>query len=166
MAYPERTVIACMGDGAMQMNGLNVMITISKYWKQWSNPKLIVLVLNNRDLNQVTWEERVTLGAGKTESTQSIPDFPYHKYAELLGLKGIFVDNPDKVGAAWDEALSADRPVILEAYTDPNVPPLPPHITLKDARNFMTSLLDEPERSSVIVNSAKEMLASVLPGKN
>jgi pyruvate dehydrogenase (quinone) len=165
MAYPERTVIACMGDGAMQMNGLNVMITISKYWKQWSNPKLIVLVLNNRDLNQVTWEERVTLGAGKTESTQSIPDFPYHKYAELLGLKGIFVDNPDKVGAAWDEALSADRPVILEAYTDPNVPPLPPHITLKDARNFMTSLLDEPERSSVIVNSAKEMLASVLPGK-
>ena len=92
MAYPERTVIACMGDGAMQMNGLNVMITISKYWRQWSNPQLIVLVLNNRDLNQVTWEERVTLGAGKTESTQSIPDFPYHKYAELLGLKGIFVD--------------------------------------------------------------------------
>jgi pyruvate dehydrogenase (quinone) len=166
MAYPERTVIACMGDGAMQMNGLNVMITISKYWKQWSNPKLIVLVLNNRDLNQVTWEERVQLGVGKTESTQSIPDFPYHKYAELLGLKGIFVDHPDKVGAAWDEALSADRPVILEAFTDPNVPPLPPHITLKDARNFMTSLFDEPERGSVIVNSAKEMLASVLPGKD
>jgi len=166
MAYPERTVIACMGDGAMQMNGLNVMITISKYWQQWSNPKLIVLVLNNRDLNQVTWEERVQLGAGKTESTQSIPDFPYHRYAELLGLKGIFVDHPDKVGAAWDEALSADRPVILEAYTDPNVPPLPPHITLKDARNFMTSLFDEPERGSVIFNSAKEMLASVLPEKD
>ena len=98
MAYPDRTVIACMGDGAMQMNGLNVMITISKYWKQWSNPRLIVLVLNNRDLNQVTWEERIQLGAGKTESTQSIPDFPYHKYAELIGLKGIFVDNPDRVG--------------------------------------------------------------------
>ena len=108
-----------MGDGAMQMNGLNVMITISKYWKQWSNPRLIVLVLNNRDLNQVTWEERIQLGAGKTESTQSIPDFPYHNYAELLGLKGIFVDDPDQVGAAWDEALAADRPVILEAYTDP-----------------------------------------------
>jgi len=165
MAFPERTVIACMGDGAMQMNGLNVMITISKYWKRWSNPKLIVLVLNNRDLNQVTWEERVQIGVGKTESTQSIPDFPYHKYAELLGLKGIFVDHPDKVGAAWDEALSADRPVILEAYTDPNVPPLPPHITLQDARNFMTSLIDEPERGSVIVNSAKEVLASVLPGR-
>ena len=166
MAFPDRTVIACMGDGAMQMNGLNVMITISKYWKQWSNPRLIVLVLNNRDLNQVTWEERVQLGAGKTESTQSIPDFPYHKYAELIGLKGIFVNDPEKVGAAWDEALSADRPVILEAYTDPNVPPLPPHITLKDAKNFMFMMRDEPELGSVLKNSAKELLTSILPGKD
>jgi len=166
MAYPERTVIACMGDGAMQMNGLNVMITISKYWKSWSNPHLIVLVLNNRDLNQVTWEERIQLGAGKTESTQSIPDFPYHKYAELIGLKGIFVDNPDRVGAAWDEALSADRPVILEAYTDPNVPPLPPHITLKEAKNFVSMIPSEPELGSVLRNSAKELLTGVLPGKD
>jgi pyruvate dehydrogenase (quinone) len=166
MAFPDRTVIACMGDGAMQMNGLNVMITISKYWKRWSNPRLIVLVLNNRDLNQVTWEERVQLGEGKTELTQSIPDFPYHKYAELLGLKGIFVDRPDKVGAAWDEALSSDRPVILEAYTDPNVPPLPPHITLKEAKNFMFMMRDEPELGSVLKNSAKELLSSVLPGKD
>jgi pyruvate dehydrogenase (quinone) len=166
MAYPDRTVIACMGDGAMQMNGLNVMITISKYWKQWSNPHLIVLVLNNRDLNQVTWEERIQLGAGKTESTQSIPDFPYHKYAELIGLKGIFVDNPDRVGAAWDEALASDRPVILEAYTDPNVPPLPPHITLQEAKNFLSMMPSEPELGSVLKDSAKELLASVLPGKH
>jgi pyruvate dehydrogenase (quinone) len=165
MAFPDRTVIACMGDGAMQMNGLNVMITIAKYWKQWSNPRLIVLVLNNRDLNQVTWEERIQLGAGKTESTQSIPDFPYHKYAELIGLKGIFVDDPDKVGAAWDEALSSDRPVILEAYTDPNVPPLPPHITLKDAKNFLAMMPTEPELGSVLKNSAKELLTGILPGK-
>ena len=165
MAFPDRTVIACMGDGAMQMNGLNVMITISKYWKKWSNPRLIVLVLNNRDLNQVTWEERISLGAGKTELTQSIPDFPYHKYAELLGLKGIFVDDPDRVGAAWDEALSADRPVILEAYTDPNVPPLPPHITLKDAKNFMMMMATEPELGSVLKNTAKEILTSLVPGK-
>ena len=165
MAFPDRTVIACMGDGAMQMNGLNVMITISKYWKRWSNPRLIVLVLNNRDLNQVTWEERVQLGAGKTELTQAIPDFPYHKYAELIGLKGIFVNNPEEVGAAWDEALSADRPVILEAFTDPNVPPLPPHITLKDAKNFMFMMGDEPELASVLKNSAKELLTSILPGK-
>ena len=163
-AFPERTVIAFMGDGAMQMNGINVMITISKYWREWSNPHLIVLVLNNRDLNQVTWEERVQLGDGKTESTQSIPDVPYHKYAELLGLKGIFVDHPDRVAAAWDEALAADRPVILEAFTDPNVPPLPPHITLKDARNYMSMLPKEPELASVIKGSARQVLAAILPG--
>ncbi len=163
MAYPDRTVIACMGDGAMQMNGINVMITISKYWKQWSNPCLIVLVLNNRDLNQVTWEERVQLGDGKTPSTQDIPDFHFAKYAELLGLKGIFVNDPEKIGAAWDEALSADRPVMLEVCTDPNVPPLPPHITLKDAKNFMTMMPSEPELGSVLKNTAKEVLSSVLP---
>ena len=160
-AFPERTVIAFMGDGAMQMNGMNVMITVAKYWREWVSPKFIVLVLNNRDLNQVTWEERVQIGAGKTESTQAIPDLPYHKYAELLGLKGIFVSDPDHVGMAWEEALNADRPVILEAYTDPNVPPLPPHITFKDSRNFISSLPSEPEVQSVIKNSAKELLASI-----
>lgn len=163
MAFPERTVIACMGDGAMQMNGLNVMITISKYWKKWSNPKLIVLVLNNQDLNQVTWEERIQLGKGKTESTQAIPDFPYHKYAELLGLKGIYVDDPTKVASAWEEALNADRPVIFEARTDPNVPPLPPHITMQQARAFLSSLPTEPERSGVIRNSVKQIFASIMP---
>ncbi|MDD2862139.1 MAG: thiamine pyrophosphate-requiring protein [Acidiphilium sp.] len=163
-AFPDRTVIAFMGDGAMQMNGMNVMITIAKYWREWANPHLIVLVLNNRDLNQVTWEERVQLGEGKTESTQSIPDVPYHKYAELLGLKGIFVDHPDRVAAAWDEALSADRPVILEAYTDPNVPPLPPHITLKDARNYMSMLPREPELASVLKGTVRQAFAKVLPG--
>ena len=165
MAFPERVVIGTIGDGAMQMNGLNEMITISKYWKNWSNPKLIMMVLNNRDLNQVTWEERVQLGSGKTESTQSIPDFPYAKYAELLGLKGIFCNDPDKVGAAWDEALAADRPVILEFFTDPNVPPLPPHITLKDAVNFMTMIPSEPELGSVLKNSAKELISTILPGR-
>jgi pyruvate dehydrogenase (quinone) len=164
MAYPNRVVIAFIGDGAMQMNGLNVMITISKYWKQWSDPRLIVMVLNNRDLNQVTWEERIQLGEGKTESTQSIPDFAYHKYAELLGLKGIFVSDPEKLGLAWEEALTADRPVILECYTDPNVPPLPPHITLKDAKNFMTMTASEPELGSVLKGSVRQLLASVLPG--
>ncbi|MFZ0551916.1 MAG: thiamine pyrophosphate-requiring protein [Steroidobacteraceae bacterium] len=166
MAFPDRVVIAFIGDGAMQMNGLNVMITIAKYWRQWSNPRLIVMVLNNRDLNQVTWEERIMLGEGKTESTQSIPDFPYHKYAELLGLKGIFVNDPERLGAAWDEALAADRPVILECYTDPNVPPLPPHITLKDARNFMAMMPSEPELSEVLKGSAKQILAHLLPNGN
>jgi pyruvate dehydrogenase (quinone) len=165
MAHPHRPVIGFIGDGAMQMNGLNVMITVGKYWRKWADPRFIIMVLNNQDLNQVTWEERVQLGEGKTPSTQTIPDFPYHRYAELIGLKGIFCDDPNRIAAAWQEALSADRPVILEFKTDPNVPPLPPHITLKNARNFMSMMRSEPELGSVIRNSAKELLANILPGK-
>jgi pyruvate dehydrogenase (quinone) len=165
MAYPDRPVIGFIGDGAMQMNGLNVMITVSKYWKQWSDPRFIIMVLNNQDLNQVTWEERVQLGEGRTPSTQSIPNFPYHKYAELIGLKGIYCDNAEQISSAWKEALHADRPVIIEFKADPNVPPLPPHITLKDAKNFMTMMRNEPELGSVIKNSAKELLANVLHRK-
>ena len=163
MAFPERVVIGFIGDGAMQMNGLNEMITVSKYWRDWSNPRFILMVLNNQDLNQVTWEERVQLGAGKTESTQAIPDMAYHTYAELLGLKGILVRDPEQIGAAWDEALAADRPVIMNIYADPNVPPLPPHITAKDAKNFLTMIGSEPELGSVLKDSAKQVLASVLP---
>ena len=166
MAYPSRPVIGFIGDGAMQMNGLNVMITVGKYWKNWSDPRFILMVLNNEDLNQVTWEERVQLGDGKTPLTQTIPNFPYHKYAELLGFKGIYCDDPSKIGAAWDEALACDRPVIMNMRADPNVPPLPPHITLKDAKHFMTMMTDEPELASVIKNSARQMLAGILPGKD
>ncbi|HTJ91419.1 MAG TPA: thiamine pyrophosphate-requiring protein [Acidocella sp.] len=162
-AFSARTVIAFMGDGAMQMNGINEMITVKKYWREWKTPHFIVLVLNNQDLNQVTWEERVQMGEAKTLSTQSIPDFPYAKYADMLGLKGIYVDQPGLIAPAWEEALRADRPVILEVRTDPNVPPLPPHITMKDARNFTASLIQEPERASVVRNSVREVLAGVMP---
>ncbi len=163
MAFPHRPVIAFIGDGAMQMNGINEMITVAKYWKNWADPRFIVMVLNNGDLSQVTWEERVQIGEGKTESTQRVPDFPYHRYAELLGLKGIRVDDPDRMGAAWDEALAADRPVILDCVTDPNVPPLPPHITFKDAKNFLTMMASEPERGEVVKDTVRQVLASVLP---
>jgi pyruvate dehydrogenase (quinone) len=166
MAYPHRPVIGFIGDGAMQMNGLNVMITVSKYWRRWSSPRFILMVLNNEDLNQVTWEERVQLGDGKTPLTQTIPNFPYHKYAELLGLKGIYCDNPEGIGAAWDQALASDCPVIMNMKADPNVPPLPPHITLKDAKHFMTMMPDEPELASVIKNSANQMFAGLLAGKD
>ena len=166
MAFPDRTVIGFIGDGAMQMNGLNVMITISKYWKTWANPHLIIMVLNNQDLNQVTWEERVQLGAGKTESTQSIPDMAYEKYAELVGLKGIVVRQPEEIGPAWEAALAADRPVILNIYTDPNVPPLPPYLTLKDAKNFTSMIGSEPELGSVLTNTVRQVVASVLPRKD
>jgi pyruvate dehydrogenase (quinone) len=163
MAFPDRPVIAFIGDGAMQMNGLNEMITVSKYWRNWSDPRFIVMVLNNGDLSQVTWEERVQIGEGKTESTQSVPDFPYHRYAELLGLRGIRVDDPERMGAAWDEALASDRPVILDCVTDPNVPPLPPHITLKDAKNFVRMIGTEPELVEVFKQTTRQVLAGVLP---
>jgi pyruvate dehydrogenase (quinone) len=164
-AHPDRPVIALVGDGAMQMNNMAELITVAKYWREWSNPKLIVCVFNNQDLNQVTWEQRVMEGDPKFDASQQLPDVPYHKFAELIGLKGIFVDNPDRMGAAWDEALAADRPVVLEVKTDPDVPPLPPHITLEQAKKFTSTLLGpDPDETGVIIGSAKQVLASVLPG--
>jgi pyruvate dehydrogenase (quinone) len=165
-AYPERPVIGLVGDGAMQMNGMNEMITVAKYWKQWSNPHFVIMVLNNRDLNQVTWEMRAQSGDPKFEASQQIPDVSYARYADLLGLKGIFCDDPEKVASSWDEALAADRPVILEFYTDPNVPPLPPHITLKNAKAFSQSLPQDPEFGSVVVDTAKEVFATLIPSRS
>ena len=162
-AYPERPVIGFIGDGAMQMNGLNEMITVGKYWKEWADPRFIIMVLNNQDLNQVTWEERVMLGDGRTPSTQSVPDFPYAKYAELVGLNGFYCDEPERIADTWRAALASDRPCIVEFRADPDVPPLPPHITLKDAKNFMTMMRDEPNLGSVIANSARQVFARVLP---
>jgi pyruvate dehydrogenase (quinone) len=92
LAQPDRPVIAVVGDGAMQMNGINGLITIAKYWQEWSDPRLIVLVLNNRDLNQVTWEQRAMAGDPKFAGSQSLPDFGYARYAESLGLIGVRVD--------------------------------------------------------------------------
>jgi pyruvate dehydrogenase (quinone) len=164
-AHPDRPVIALVGDGAMQMNNMAELITVAKYWRRWTNPRWVCAVWNNEDLNQVTWEQRVMEGDPKFDASQRIPDVPYHKFAELIGLKGIFVDNPDRIGAAWDEALAADRPTIIEFKTDPEVPPLPPHVTLKQARAFATSLIKgDPEERGVIMGTARQLLASVLPG--
>ena len=146
-AYPERVAIALVGDGAMQMNGLSELITVAKYWQRWSDPRLVVLVLNNRDLSMVTWEQRVLEGDPKFEVSQRIPDFPYARFAQMLGLKGIRIESPDEVGPAWDEVLAADRPAVLEALTDPEVPPLPPHIDFDQARNFMLAVARGDEGS-------------------
>lgn len=163
-AYPDRVVIALVGDGAMQMLGNNGIITISRYWKQWEDPRLIVLVLNNGDLNQVTWEMRVLAGNPKFEASQYIPDFPYANYAESLGLKGIKVNDPDEIGSAWDAALSADRPVILEAVTDPEVPPLPPHIKFEQAWHLLKSMVKgDPATGHIIKQSFKDMVESYIP---
>jgi pyruvate dehydrogenase (quinone) len=165
-AHPHRPVIALVGDGAMQMNGINELITIAKYRDQWPDQRLIVLVLNNRDLNQVTWEQRAMEGDAKFEGSQDLPDFPYARYAELLGLKGIRVDAPEQVGPAWDEALSSDRPVVLEAVTDPEVPPLPPHITLEQAKALGSALLaGDPNAKEIVKQSFKQKVEEFLPGR-
>lgn len=163
-AFPNRVVFGFVGDGAMQMNGTGELVTISKYWKQWKDPRLIILVLNNRDLNQVTWEQRVLSGDPKYEASQNLPEFPYAAHAEMLGLKGIRLDKPKAVVTAWQEALKADRPVVIDAHTDPEVPPLPPHITIKQARHFMGAMIHgDPERSQAIRQSFKDGIESFLP---
>jgi pyruvate dehydrogenase (quinone) len=160
-AFPDRVAIAMVGDGAFQMNGMNEMITIAKYWREWKDPRLVVCVLKNRDLNMVTWEQRVMAGDRKFIASQAVPNFPYAEYGRSLGLAGIRVETPDRIASAWDEALAADRPTIVEFHTDPEVPPLPPHITPEQAKNFIRSLLHDPARGDMLKNSMKEMLDAI-----
>jgi pyruvate dehydrogenase (quinone) len=161
-AHPDRPVIAMVGDGAMQMNNMAELITVSKYWQKWADPRFIVMVLNNQDLNQVTWEQRVMSGNPRYVASQELPDVPYHAFAELIGLRGLFVDDPDRLASAWDEALASDRPVVLEVKTDPEVPPLPPHISLAEAKALTSTLFkgDEDE-AGVIKGTAKQVFAHV-----
>ncbi|HEX5191210.1 MAG TPA: thiamine pyrophosphate-requiring protein [Solirubrobacteraceae bacterium] len=154
-AYPDRPVIATIGDGAFQMLGINGMIDIARYHDRWANQQLVVLVLHNDDLNQVTWEQRVMSGDPKLDVSQTLPDFPYARYAELIGLKGIRVDNPDEVGPAWDEALGAGVPVVLEAITDPEVPPLPPHIRFEQVQKMAHALPGDPARGEIMRQAIK-----------
>jgi pyruvate dehydrogenase (quinone) len=163
-AHPGRPVIAMVGDGAMQMNNMAELITVSKYWRLWKDPRWIVCVFNNGDLNQVTWEQRVMEGDPKFDATQQIPDVPYHRFAELIGLKGIYCDNPEEVATAWREALAADRPVVLEFKTDPEVPPLPSHITLEQAKSFMETVVKgDPKEGSMLAGVARQVLSGILP---
>lgn len=164
-AYPDRLAIAVTGDGAMQMNGLNELITVAKYRHRWSDQRLIFLVLNNRELSQVSWEMRIA-GEPKFPDSQDLPDFPYAAFAESIGLAGLRVDAPDDVGPAWDAALAEDRPVVFEAYTDPDVATLPPHITLEEARGFLTTLAKgDPDEGGIIGQTVKAVLAGVRGGR-
>ena len=163
-AYPDRPVIALVGDGAMQMNGMAELLTVSKYWQKWSDPRFIVMVLNNEDLNQVTWEQRVMEGNPRYLATQQIPNFPYHRYAELIGFEGIYVDDPEQVGEAWERALAARRPVVLEVKSDPEVPPLPSHISLDQARKFTSMLVKgDPEEGALIKDTVRQVFSGLLP---
>jgi pyruvate dehydrogenase (quinone) len=162
LAFPQRPVIACLGDGAMQMLGLNGLIDLARYQDRWRG-SMVVLVLNNGDLNQVTWEQRVLAGDAKLETSQNLPAFDFAAYARLLGLEGIRVETPAEVGPAWDRALASDRPAVLDVLTDPEVPPLPPHIRLEHATGFARALLHgDPESGRVIRQSLREKLKDLV----
>jgi pyruvate dehydrogenase (quinone) len=161
-AHPDRPVVAAIGDGAMQMLGNSELITIATHYKEWADPRLVVVVLNNGDLNMVTWEQRVMAGMPKFEASQDVPSFPYARYAQLVGLDGIEVDKPEDVGPALDRAFAATRPTVVELHVDPEVAPLPPHITIEQAKNFLASLVHgDPNRWRVVKQSAKQMWASI-----
>ena len=160
MAHPGRPVVAMVGDGAMQMNNMSELITVAKYWRDWDTPTWICMVLNNGDLNQVTWEQRVMEGDPKFEASQQIPDVPYHQFATLIGLNGILVDDPARVGDAWEQAFAADRPTVIEVKADPEVPPIPPHFSFKQMKNFALSSVRDPEGGGILRNTARQIFGS------
>jgi pyruvate dehydrogenase (quinone) len=163
-AYPDRMPIALVGDGAMQMMGNNELITIAKYYKRWSDPRLMIVVLNNQDLNMVTWEQRVMAGDPKFEASQDLPELNYAAYAQMLGLEGIRIEKEADISSGLRAAMAARRPVVLDVLSDPSVPPLPPHITLKQARNFTSSILKGDTNAwDMIKATYKEVIENFLP---
>lgn len=158
LCHPDRPVIAFVGDGAMQMNGINALITIADRYKDWTSKQLIICVLNNKDLNQVTWKQRVLADDPKFEASQRLPDFSYAEYANLCGAEGIVVSDPDEIAPAWKRALRADTPVVIDAHTDPEVPPLPPHIKFNQAKSYMSAFFKgDPARWHMLKQSLKHM---------
>ncbi|HEX3826328.1 MAG TPA: thiamine pyrophosphate-requiring protein [Sporichthyaceae bacterium] len=164
-ALPHRPVYALVGDGAMQMNGINELITIAKYYREWADPRLVVAVLHNDDLNQVTWELRAMGGSPQFLPSQQLPDFGYAAYARSLGLVGIEVEKPGDVVAGWDAALAADRPAVIEFRTDPAVPPIPPHATWAQIENAIEAVVrGDSDRVDVIKQGVKAKMQDFLPG--
>lgn len=160
-AHPGRPVVALSGDGAMQMCGLNALITIGQVWQEWEDPRLVVMVLNNRDLNLVTWEQRVMGGQPKFDDSQVVPDFAYARFAGLVGLEGVRVDRPEQIAEAWDHALRADHPVVLEMVTDPEMPPLPPDVSLGDAAAYLKAMLQgDPQAIASIKATVRQWWAT------
>ncbi|MBD0285675.1 MAG: thiamine pyrophosphate-requiring protein [Flavisolibacter sp.] len=165
-AFPDRVTIALSGDGAMQMLGINEMITIAKFWKQWKDPRLVIFVLNNQDLNMVTWEQRTTEGDPKFEASQNLPDFPFAEYAKMLGLEGIKVTQKEAVQDALDTALLVQKPLLIEVYTDPSVPMMPPHISFAQMKSFASSIIKGDTNAwDMIKQTYKELVDEYFPGK-
>ncbi|WP_030935451.1 thiamine pyrophosphate-requiring protein [Streptomyces sp. NRRL B-24720] len=165
-AHPGRPALAIVGDGAMQMNGMAELITAAKYWHEWQDPRLIVAVLNNQDLNQVTWEMRAMSGAPQFLPSQAIPDVPYADFARSIGLGGVRVEEPDQVEAAWRQALSADRPFLIDFRTDPAVPPIPPHATREQAEAVASAIVKgDSDRGDMVKQGFKAKVQEFLPGR-
>jgi pyruvate dehydrogenase (quinone) len=165
-AHPSRPGLAIEGDGAMQMNGNAELLTVAKYWRQWADPRFVVLVLHNNDLNQVTWEQRAMNGDPKFEASQDIPDIDYARYAELCGLHGVRVERPGDVGDAWEEAFDSPVPTVIDAVVDPDVPPIPPHIEWKEAKALLSAMLKgDPDLGGIVRQATKQSLLDLLPGR-
>ncbi len=163
-AFPDRVPIACTGDGAMQMNGLAELLTVRKYMDQWADKRLIFLVLNNDDLNQVTWEMRIMSGDPKFDASQDLPKFSYAEYANQIGLMGIRVESVDELADAWERAFTADRPVVFDAHVSANIAQLPPHITFEEAHKYFSALVKgDPKEASIIKESIKSVVAGIVP---
>ncbi|MEH3154310.1 MAG: thiamine pyrophosphate-requiring protein [Gordonia paraffinivorans] len=164
-AHPDRLAIAFEGDGAMQMNGLAEMLTVAHYWRQWDDPRLVAAVLHNNDLNQVTWEQRAMTGSPKFAASQTLPEIDYAAFARGIGLTGIAVDDPEEIGPAWDRALAADRPTLLDIRCDPSVPPIPPHATLDQATALSSALVKGDEDAwDVVRQGVRQKVQQYLPG--
>jgi pyruvate dehydrogenase (quinone) len=162
--HPGRPVIVFAGDGAMQMNGLAELITISRYWREWSDPRFVVAVLHNNDLNQVTWEMRAMEGAPKFAQSQTLPEVDYAAFAAGLGLGAIRVDKPDQIGPAWEQALGEGRPALLDVRCDPDVPPIPPHATFEQMKDATEALVHGDEnRWGIIKEGVKTKVQEFLP---
>jgi pyruvate dehydrogenase (quinone) len=164
---PDRPVIVFAGDGAMQMNGLAELLTIKRYWQDWLDPRLIVAVLHNNDLNQVTWEMRAMQGAPKFTQSQTLPEMDYAAFATSLGFLGLSVNKPLEIGPAWERALAADRPALLDVRCDPDVPPIPPHASFEQAKDTARSLAEGDEnRWGVIKEGVKTKVQEFLPHRD
>jgi pyruvate dehydrogenase (quinone) len=165
-AFPGRVAVAMVGDGAMQMGAMAELLTAAKYYRTWEDPRLVVLVLNNEDLNQVTWEQRAMEGDPKFEASQDIPYVPYHAWAEMIGLTGIKVDHSAQIPDAWRAAFAADRPVVIDAMTDPEEPPIPPHVTFKEVQAMTKAFLGAPKAGLPgALSAAREFAAEFKPGR-
>ncbi len=158
-AQPGRPLIALVGDGAMQMNGMAELLTLRHY-----NIRCVVCVFHNNDLNQVTWELRAMGGSPKFEASQELPEVSYAAYARSIGLQGIEIDDPEQLDAAWETALASPGTTVLDVRCDPNVPPIPPHATFDQIKDMTEAVLrGDPDAWEVLRRGLQTKIQELLP---